>query len=62
MTTKKLSDNSTSQSHISRPQHCQGKGESPWSSYFSQAIVNVAKRARDQCSTFSNFDRNTDFY
>ena len=57
MTTKKLSDNS-----ISRLQHCQSEGEFSWSSYFSQAIVNVAKRARDQCSTFSNFDRNADFY
>ena len=57
MTTKKLSDNSTS-----LPRHCQSKGEFSWSSYFSQAIVNVAKRACDQCPTFSNFDRNTDFY
>ena len=30
MTTKKLSDNS-----LSLPQYCQGKGEFPWSSYFS---------------------------
>ena len=57
MTTKKLSDNS-----ISRLQHCQSKGEFSWSSYFSQAIVNVAKRAHDQCSIFSNVDQNTDFY
>ena len=56
MTTKKLSDNSTS-----RLQYCESKGEFSWSSYFSQDIVNVAKCACDQCSIFSNFDRNTDF-